>query len=157
MTPNPQPPQPLQRLPDADARLQRLLASRLAVPFGWGTADCALLVADAARAVTGVDPVPDLRGRYRSAAGALRVVSRALGLPQPGSMAQLMAAMCQQRLGGAIEAAQAMPGDAGLCNYEGQQLLAVCAGGGQWLAPAERGLLPVPAPAQAWRVAACLN
>lgn len=145
------------RLPGAEARLQRLLAQALARPFAWGAHDCALLVADAAEALTGVDPAADLRGRYSSEGGAHRLLMRRLGLqPQPGCPARpaaLLAGICQQRLAGAVPVAQALPGDAGLTSQAGRWLLAVHAGGGQWLAPAALGLAPVVPPFVAWSAA----
>lgn len=61
-------------------------------PFKWGTADCALFVADVVLAMTGTDYATDLRG-YTDQAGALdrirdagsleAVVSGLLGEPWP--------------------------------------------------------------------------
>jgi len=39
-------------------------------PFEWGKSDCLTMVADAALAMTGIDPLADYRGRYKSARGA---------------------------------------------------------------------------------------
>lgn len=66
------------RRPDAALRLRMLLAPRLAGRFEWGTRDCVLLAADAAHAVTGHDPMADLRDRYANARQAMRLL-RSLG------------------------------------------------------------------------------
>lgn len=60
---------------DARARLGALLAERTHAPFAWGCNDCALLACDAVEALTGVDVGYDLRGRYHSAAGAVRALA----------------------------------------------------------------------------------
>jgi len=137
------------RLPDADARLQALVASRLRRPFKWGAHDCALFVADCAAACTGHDPAPDLRGRYASERGAARVLRAELGA-RPA--AELLAGIVAARLGPEILPAMAAPGDAGLAEQGGRAILAVCVGS-QWLAPGPEGLEPVNAPARAWSAA----
>ncbi|MBI1246168.1 MAG: hypothetical protein GC202_14295 [Alphaproteobacteria bacterium] len=48
--------------------------TKLEQPFAWGSSDCLSLAADMVEALTGVDPMKGLR-RYRSAAGAARVLS----------------------------------------------------------------------------------
>lgn len=45
-------------------------------PFAWGAADCATLAADCALALTGRDPLAAVRGRYATALGARRVLTR---------------------------------------------------------------------------------
>lgn len=44
--------------------------------FVWGECDCSLFMADWCRKVRGVDPAASLRGRYSTAAGAMRHVQR---------------------------------------------------------------------------------
>lgn len=43
-------------------------------PHAYGVHDCALDAADAVRAMTGIDYAAEFRGRYRSAAGAVRAL-----------------------------------------------------------------------------------
>lgn len=137
------------RLPDAAARLQRLVSSRLRRSFAWGVHDCALWVADAAQAVTGQDPAADFRGRYSTEAGATRLLMRKLG----GYLGDdMLGAIVAQRLGPEISPAMAQPGDAGLTEQAGRPMLAVCVGS-QWLAPGPEGLEPVDAPSRAWSAA----
>lgn len=47
-------------------------------PYAWGEHDCVLFAAGAVLAVTGEDPAAAIRGRYRSKAGAARLL-RELG------------------------------------------------------------------------------
>lgn len=91
----------LQRRRDWRARLYGYLAEVKAAPIEWGAHDCAVgLAARAVEAMTGVDLAARWRGRYDSAAGALRVLKeegfadletlcRSLLPPVHPSMAQL--------------------------------------------------------------------
>lgn len=110
MSRNPQPPAallqppPVQRLPDAAARLQQLLLERHARGFLWGWRDCAMWAADGAFAATGRDPAADLRGTYYAPRQAARVMQAAGGL----------AALASARIGPAITPEQALDGDVAL-------------------------------------------
>lgn len=53
-----------------------VLAERRRAPFAWGSADCATFAADCALALTGVDPLAGVRGRYKTALGARRILDR---------------------------------------------------------------------------------
>ena len=64
----------LKRRDDWPSRLLALIAERRERPFAWGRHDCALFACDAVDAMTGVDPARGLRGKYRSALGARRVL-----------------------------------------------------------------------------------
>jgi len=48
--------------------------------FRWGSRDCATLAADHVLAITGRDPMADLRGLYASPRAAARVLERFGGL-----------------------------------------------------------------------------
>ncbi|KAB2728266.1 hypothetical protein F9K83_02055 [Brucella anthropi] len=48
--------------------------AHLNTPLVWGRSDCILTVADAVKAVLGDDPAKDIRGKYKSKAGAYRLV-----------------------------------------------------------------------------------
>lgn len=67
------------RLAGWQTELTRFLEERRDMPFAWGENDCALHVADWVLRMTGEDPGADYRGRYRSAAGAARVMRRIAG------------------------------------------------------------------------------
>lgn len=127
----------------AAAALAGLIAQRLRQPFVWGVHDCCLWAADAVQAQTGRDPAAGLRGTYRSALGAARLVRRLGGLSAIAA-----------RGGEPIAPALAVAGDVGLVMMAGRPRLVVC-GGGLWLAAAVDGLaaLPWAAPVAAWRVA----
>lgn len=48
--------------------------------FRWGSRDCATLAADHVRALTGSDPMADLRGLYADARSAARLIAAEGGL-----------------------------------------------------------------------------
>lgn len=52
-----------------------LLANRNAT-FAWGRCDCVLFCAGAIAAMTGIDPAAAVRGRYATAIGARRAMTR---------------------------------------------------------------------------------
>lgn len=66
----------LTRLPDWDRRLARAVDRHAAIPGEWGVADCLLTCADIVEAVTGIDPAVDIRGRYKTEAGAVRLLRK---------------------------------------------------------------------------------
>lgn len=63
----------LRRLPDWRPRLGRIIDSAREVPFQWGVFDCALHVCNCIRAITGVDPAANFRGKYSDTAGAAAI------------------------------------------------------------------------------------
>jgi hypothetical protein len=123
---------PAQRLPDWAARLEALVADRLAQPFEWGQRDCALWAADVVKACTGVDVAADVRGRYADRAGAVRAYKRIGGLTRA----------CDARLGAAIDPALAQVGDIALADEAGKHML-VSNGGGHWMGQGPAGLVTV--------------
>lgn len=66
----------LTRLPDWDRRLTCLVSSMEDAPSVWGLTDCLLTALDAVVAVTGFDPAADIRGRYKTEAGAARILRK---------------------------------------------------------------------------------
>lgn len=64
------------RLSDWEARLSAYLAERFDAPHAWGSNDCVMYGAGAVMAQTGVDPAGEFRGKYRSFAGAQRVLAK---------------------------------------------------------------------------------
>lgn len=66
----------MHRYPDWDARLAAYLEPLHARPFAWGTHDCCIFSAGAVEAMTGVDPMPEFRGRYTTAIGSARALTR---------------------------------------------------------------------------------
>ena len=131
-----------QRCRDWQARLQAFVCSRLHMPFEWGSNDCCLFVADGVRAITGHDPAADVRGKYRTERGALRMIQRFGGLQAIGAA----------RFGAEIAPAFAQAGDVGLLTIDDRQSLALCAGDG-WIGAGAQGLVraPLAAATMAWR------
>ncbi len=64
----------LTRLQDWDRRLASLVNRHMRLPGEWGASDCLLTVADAIEAVTGIDPAKGVRGRYKTEAGAAKLL-----------------------------------------------------------------------------------
>ncbi|QBY42144.1 hypothetical protein QE197_02460 [Arsenophonus nasoniae] len=72
------------RHPDWATRLPDTLRAAMSRPFSWGEHDCCLFAADCVMAVCDFDPCSEIRGRYRSKAGALRVLKNKFGSLQQG-------------------------------------------------------------------------
>lgn len=51
-------------------------ADRHRVPFRWGESDCVIFTADVVEAMTGHDPASAVRGKYRSARGAAKMMKK---------------------------------------------------------------------------------
>lgn len=77
------------RLPDWPERLSDSIKAASGRPFSWGAHDCALFAADCARAITGADPLSEVRGTYATALGAARVLRR-LGCDDVAQLADLV-------------------------------------------------------------------
>lgn len=63
-----------------EARLAHLEMAARARPFAWGEHDCCTWAAECVQAVTGTDPLADLRGTWHSAEAAQAVLQRLGGL-----------------------------------------------------------------------------
>ena len=61
------------RVPDWDVRLANWASYWLDAPFSWGHCDCNILALEALQCLTGKPHADAFRGRYDSAAGALRL------------------------------------------------------------------------------------
>lgn len=61
-------------------RMHHFLAARSTMPFAWGSHDCAMMVSDHIKEITGVDIAADVRGTYDTEFGALKVFAAAGGL-----------------------------------------------------------------------------
>lgn len=48
--------------------------------FSWGKFDCCLFAAECVKAQTGVDPMPEFRGRYTTEVGAKRLLTKFGGI-----------------------------------------------------------------------------
>lgn len=133
----------IQRLRDWPERLDAVLRLKASCAFAWGTNDCCTLCADAIQAMTGVDVMATLRGRYATA-------FEALGLMQ--SLGGLQAAVTDL-LGEPCSPALCTVGDVLLLQNEDRDILALC-NGGTALVAGQNGLVSVADPhiVAAWRV-----
>ena len=68
------------RREDWPQALSAVIRASLSAPRQYGVHDCGLHAADAAMAVTGVDPAADLRGRYDDYFTALRTLQARRGV-----------------------------------------------------------------------------
>lgn len=66
----------MQRLADWETRLAAYLEPLRLRHFQWGRHDCCTFAAGAVEAMTGVDPIPEFRGRYTTAIGSARALKR---------------------------------------------------------------------------------
>jgi len=112
------------RVPQWPENLVTYLEARRFVPFAWGSNDCGLFCADGIIEMTGVDPVPALRG-YKTERGALLKIRRAGGMQQIAVNA------------GFIEkpAGFAHRGEVVLADMLGRETFGLVAGNGYWCAP----------------------
>ena len=134
----------MMRLPDWEDRLHAYLDSVADKPFAYSSHDCALHGANAVLAMTGEDFGEPFRGRYRSAAGAIR----ALKVFGAGDLVLTFTAA----LGEPINPAFAGRGDMVL--YDGS--IGVCMAGFAWFAGEEDappGLARVARPKDGWLTA----
>ena len=61
---------------DRYTALAQFLAENQQRPFAWGKWDCCLFAAGAVQVQTGIDYAADYRGRYTTALGAKRILTR---------------------------------------------------------------------------------
>lgn len=134
------------RKPDWEARLAAYLEPLRARNFAWGTHDCCTFTAGAVLAMTDVDPMPEFRGRYSTAIGSARALSRY----GAGTLAATLDAKFE-----AVAPALAQRGDIVMSGG----LLGICLGGFMVAVGREgerEGLVTIPraqwAEPRAWRV-----
>ena len=88
------------RKPDWDARIAAYLEPLRLRPFEWGRHDCCTFTAGAVEAMTGVDPMPEFRGRYSTAVGSARALRRfgagTLAATLDGKFAPIAAPLAQR-------------------------------------------------------------
>lgn len=125
----------LVRREDWRSGLARFVERARSIPFEWGQHDCALFAAAAIEAMTGVDLASGWRGRYRSAAGAARLLRQAGHRDLPGLVASHLAP---------VSPLLAAVGDiAAITGQDGRPALGVVLGA-QVAGPGDRGLMFVP-------------
>lgn len=126
----------VQRLPAWPELLAAFVEERRHMPFEWGRNDCATFAADAVLAMTGVDVLQPLRGRWATEPAAAEVATSMGGL-RGGAMALLGPALSRPT--------QAPRGAVVLARMDGTAILGVRMSGAQWCAPGAQGLLWRPA------------
>lgn len=62
--------------PQWEKRLVAVTEAHINTPLVWGKSDCLLTACDAIEAMTGIDPAADIRGKYKSKAGAYRLIKQ---------------------------------------------------------------------------------
>lgn len=55
-----------------DRQLEDVASAHVTIVPEWGRSDCLMTVADAIKAVVGIDPLKQFRGKYKTEAGAAR-------------------------------------------------------------------------------------
>jgi hypothetical protein len=132
------------RVPGWELRLAEAVEAARNMPFVWGQHDCAIWAFDVRRVLTGVDGAAAWRGRYRTAAGAHKVMRRlGWGSLAEGVTAQLGAPLATPLL--------AQRGDIVLGGTD--PALGVCLGAeAAFLLPVGLTGLPITEIAMAWRV-----
>lgn len=108
----------MMRYPDWPERLAAYIEQRRHAPFKWAEQDCATFAFDAVEAMTGADPIADLRGRWTTARGAARILNRLGGLE----------AATSAYLGEPKSATFAQRGDVVIVPIGGRDSLAICTG-----------------------------
>lgn len=68
------------KLPNFYVLLPQFTQQRRRMPYAWGTNDCVTFAADAVLAITGVDPIADIRGTWNDEASAMAVLAGLGGL-----------------------------------------------------------------------------
>lgn len=125
--------------------LDRFLETWASRPFREGERDCALQVADWVRINTGIDPAADLRGRYSTPTGMVRLLRRR------GGLCAVMTACAE--IAGLEETAEPVRGDVGLIRLPGGQEVAGICTGRLWAVAASSGLFGSRAEVvRAWRI-----
>lgn len=129
------------RLHDWQTRLATVMREAQPRPFAWGAHDCVTFSAACVEAVTGADPIADVR--WADERQALRLLADGGGLLE----------LARSRLGAELASPlMAQPGDVGLCMQGERPGLCVC-GGVNWHMPGVEGLATLAADQvlRAWR------
>jgi hypothetical protein len=129
------------RREDWPSRLIDFIEAASGRPFSWGSSDCCLFAADWVQDATGIDPAAGHRGRYRTEAGAARLLNRLGGSVDAAATGALGAPLASPLL--------AQRGDIALV---GGALGVVIGGEVALLSETGPVLHPLATAARAWRV-----
>jgi hypothetical protein len=124
----------LERAVDWPQRLSEKMLQAQPLAHEWGSNDCVIFCADCVEAMTGLDPIEDVRGRWTSKIGAARVIKSA-GFESLGEMAA-------DRLN-EIPVSECKRGDVVLCDGEAGEFLAIVIAH-YCVAPGPYGLAQIP-------------
>lgn len=134
----------MMRHPDWKLRLMQYLGEAARSPFVPGQHDCALFVAGAVEAMTGIDYARPFKGRYTTLKGGLRVLREA-GFADHAALA---AAWLPE-----IAPAFAAPGDLAVIETPDGPAMGVVQGEGIYVLTVDRlGIVPLLGAARAFRV-----
>ncbi len=124
-------------------KLDQVITEHRAMPFAWGSNDCALFCADCVLAITGTDYAANWRGRYASALGSVRLLNKA-----GGSLERVIDGLFE-----AIPQQFLQRGDIALFNVGNGETIGICLGA-QIAAPGHGGLefIPLRECRKGWRV-----
>lgn len=123
-------------------RLSNFTNGRRLQPYTWGTNDCVTFPADAVWAITGEDPIAEIRGTWTDEASAMAL------LESLGGLIKAVTARFPK-----VQREMAERGDLVAFKVAGQLSLAVCVGA-HGAAPGPEGMLltPMNEARLAWRV-----
>lgn len=116
--------------------------------FAWGRSDCAIVLADYVRDLTGKDGAAHLRGRYTTKAGCNRIS----GFIRRGLVT--VVGECAAKAG-LLECSAPQRGDIGVLQFTERALAGgICLGSGRWAVKSPDGLLTPTNPnvVAAWAV-----
>lgn len=130
------------RLPDWQERFSDFGKARGSMPFAWGSNDCCTFAAACIAAITGTNPMADVRP-YNTERAAARLISKGGGL----------LALATSFLGASVSPLRAGVGDVVLVTNEGREMLGIC-NGVNVVAPGEFGMvaLGMQAAVAAWKI-----
>ncbi|WP_118138777.1 hypothetical protein [Oceanicella sp. SM1341] len=117
-------------------------------PFAWGRADCCTAACDVFEALFGIDPMAELRGRYTTAAGAMRIIAGEGGF---AALAERLAASAGlvPGQGAGTPGALGLSAPGAATGPQGRALL-VCIAPGAWAAKSEGGMSVLPKVERHW-------
>lgn len=135
------------RREDWPVRLAKFMDDAQAREFVWGEWDCCLMAANAMQEITGVDPVPAYRGKYKTKRGALKLIAA------HGGFENFMDEIAAENACQKVPALSAQRGDAVLLMLPDMPALGICLGRhAAYAAPLGLTLVPMDASMICWRV-----
>lgn len=121
----------MRRLSGWPDRLIAYIDARAEAPFAWGPNDCCTYAADGVMAITGEDPMPELRGAYADAASALRLIAEK---PLRDRLAEKFTT---------VPTGMARRGDVAIVNQEGREIVMIVEGA-TLVGPGAEGAVRLP-------------